>query len=183
MSTTKTTITEALAEIATIDRRIKKKREFILAHLYRQRKLIDPLEKDGGSPRVLKQEMQSVKDLEERKVNLRAAIATANACNEITVAGTTRTIADWLVWRREVAPAKAQALQQLANHLNSLRDEARRKGVAISSAGAAAEPDDIIVHVNEKALQDDIDNLEEIIGNLDGQLSLKNALTQISVPL
>ena len=47
------TITEALAEIKTIQKRIDKKREFILHHTYRQHTLRDLLEKDGGSPKVV----------------------------------------------------------------------------------------------------------------------------------
>ncbi len=45
----KLTITEALAEIPTIEKRIEKKREFILNYLYRQSSVRDPHEKDGGS--------------------------------------------------------------------------------------------------------------------------------------
>lgn len=43
------TITEALAEIKTVGKRVEKKREFIKAFLARQDGVKDPLEKDGGS--------------------------------------------------------------------------------------------------------------------------------------
>src|SRR5947209_5771802 len=98
------TITEALAELKTLDKRIAKKREFVLGYLLRQEMFKDPLEKDGGSVSAIKREMQSIHDLEERKILIRRAVQKANEHNTVTVARQTRSIADWLVWRREVAP-------------------------------------------------------------------------------
>ena len=43
------TITEALAEIKTISKRLEKKRESIFNFVGRQDGIRDPLEKDGGS--------------------------------------------------------------------------------------------------------------------------------------
>lgn len=47
------TITEALAEITTIGKRIAKKQEFIINHLGRISMVRDPLEKDGGATAVV----------------------------------------------------------------------------------------------------------------------------------
>src|SRR5277367_6394116 len=99
------TITEALAELKTIDKRIQKKREFVLGYLLRQEMFKDPLERDGGSVSAIKREMQSIRDLEERKIGIRRAIQQANERTNVTVGKQTRSIADWLVWKREVAPA------------------------------------------------------------------------------
>ena len=107
------TITEALAELKTIDKRIAKKREFVLGYLLRQEMFKDPLEKDGGSVSAIKREMQSIHDLEERKIVIRRAVQRANEQNTVTVARQTRSIADWLVWRREVAPIHQQFLANL----------------------------------------------------------------------
>lgn len=41
-------ITEALAELKTLNKRVEKKKEYVKAYLYRQEGLKDPLEKDGG---------------------------------------------------------------------------------------------------------------------------------------
>ena len=49
----KLTITEALAEIKTVEKRIQKKREAILPFVFRQEMLRDPHEKDGGSAVVV----------------------------------------------------------------------------------------------------------------------------------
>src|SRR5438105_988378 len=107
------TITEALAELKTIDKRIEKKREFVLGYLLRQEMFKDPLEKDGGSVSAIRREMQAIHDLEERKISIRRAIQQANERNTVTVAKQTRAIADWLVWRREVAPIQQQFLANI----------------------------------------------------------------------
>ncbi|MFA5152932.1 MAG: hypothetical protein WC554_10255, partial [Clostridia bacterium] len=98
----KITITEALAEVPTISKRIEKKQEFIRSFLSRQSAVRDPHEKDGGSSVLIQRELQGIKDLQQRLIDIRSAIQNANAENVITVEGTTQTIADWLTWRREV---------------------------------------------------------------------------------
>src|SRR3954451_8770915 len=107
------TITEALAELKTIDKRIEKKREFVLTYLLRQEMFKDPLEKDGGSVSAIKRETQAIHDLEERKIVIRRAIQQANERNSIAVGKQARSIADWLVWRREVAPIQQQFLANI----------------------------------------------------------------------
>ena len=47
------TITEALAEIKTLEKRIQKKQEFVGSFLYRQEQFKDPLAAQGGSPAAL----------------------------------------------------------------------------------------------------------------------------------
>ena len=47
------TITEALAEIPTIEKRITKKQEFITNYLFRVSSTRDPHEKDGGSAELI----------------------------------------------------------------------------------------------------------------------------------
>jgi hypothetical protein len=74
----KITITEALAEIPTIVKRIDKKQEFILNFLYRQSAVRDPHEKDGGSSELIKREMQAIDDLQARLVKIRSSIQLAN---------------------------------------------------------------------------------------------------------
>jgi hypothetical protein len=169
------TLTEALAEIKTIDKRIEKKREFVLGYLLRQEMFKDPLEKDGGSVSAIKRELQSIHDLEERKVHIRRAIQQANERNSITVGKQTRTIADWLVWRREVAPIQQQFLANIRGKIEQARQEALRRGAGLSSTADSAKPNDVIVNVNEQELAREIESLEDVLGTLDGQLSLRNA--------
>jgi len=175
------TITEALAELKTIDKRIEKKREFVLDYLLRQEIFKDPLEREGGSVSAIKREMQAISDLEERKIAIRRAVQQANEFNTVTVGKRTRSIADWLVWRREVAPGQQRHLAAIRAKIEQARQEAARKGAGLSASADAAKPNDVIVNVNEQELARQIEELEEVLGKLDGQLSLKNATLLVDV--
>lgn len=175
-------ITEALAEIKTIQKRIEKKREFVSGFIARQDGIRDPLEKDGGSVEAIKRERQAVADLETRIVALRRGIQAANEATIVTINGTAHSIADWLVWRRDVAPGQKAFLLKLRQTLNGVRDNAKRQGVAVVSATAstaAERPQDFVVNISEQELADEAERLEDTLGQLDGQLSLKNATTAI----
>lgn len=176
------TITEALAEIKTIDKRILSKRSFIETYLYRIDSLRDPHEKDGGSASLIQNEFQAIKDLEDRVIALRNGIQKANETNKITVEGDERTIADWLVWRREISTRKGQFLNRLRLNLSSARDAVKsgRINYGTSQAPAATAPADLIVNINEQELNKEHEKLQNILGQLDGQLSLKNATVMIA---
>src|SRR4051794_14283471 len=98
------TIVEAMGQIHTIDTRIDKKQQLIAAYLLRPERLKDPLTREGGTVAVLQRELQSIRVLEERKIVIRRGVQRANERAEVAVGGQMRTIADWLVWRREVVP-------------------------------------------------------------------------------
>lgn len=175
------TITEALAEIKTVGKRVEKKREFIKAFLARQDGVKDPLEKDGGSFQAIARERQAIGDLENRVVVLRRGIQKANEITIVTINGISRSIADWLVWRREAAPMHRDFLNQLRGALNNVREQAKRNGSAMIAPSAVAErPTDFIVNINEQDLAQEIEQLEDTLGQLDGQLSLKNATVAIT---
>lgn len=176
------TITEALAELKTLNKRIGKKREYVRAYLFRQEGLKDPHEKTGGSPEVIQRETQAIGDLENRIVEIRTAIQKANQSTPITICGTTKTIAEWLTWRKEVAPGVQEHLKMVRLAIHSARSNAQKAGVAVVSASvhnADSKPTDLIVNVDEGGLAKEAENLEEILGTLDGQLSLRNATVQI----
>ena len=176
-----TTITEALAELKTIDKRIEKKREFILSYLLRQEIFKDPLEKEGGSVSAIRRELQSIHDLEERRIGIRRAIQLANQTTMVTVGKQTRSIADWLVWRREVAPRQTQFLASIRMKIEQSRQEAVRRGAGLASNTETARPSDVIVNINEQDRAREIEAMEEALGQLDGLLSLKNATIIIEV--
>ncbi len=172
------TITEALAEVKTVQKRIEKKREFILQFLARQDGVKDPLGKTGGAVEALKGERQSIADLEDRIVAIRRGIQKANEATSVTIKGVTRSIANWLVWRREIASGQGGFLRQMSSNISGLRDNAMRDGVAVVSAIATTadqKPTDFVVNIDEMALAEEIEALEDTLGQLDGQLSLKNA--------
>src|SRR6478736_7406191 len=113
------TITEALAEIKTIEKRLQAKRDFVKTYMLRVDSLKDPLEKDGGSEKAVSEAQQAINDLQERICELRQGIQKANEDNTIKIEKSERTIADWLVWRREVAPGQQMFLKNLKNGLTS----------------------------------------------------------------
>ena len=177
-----TTITEALANLKTLHKRIEKKQQFVNDYLFRQEKLKDPLEKDGGSNAAIVRELQAILDLSLNIVNTRSAIAQANMTTNITVEGTTRTIADWLAWRRDIALIEQKHLAHLRSAISKIRSEAQRQGLEVVLAGSVAkDQNDIIVNINEQELATEIEYYEQVLGVLDGQLSLKNATVIIDV--
>lgn len=177
------TITEALAEIKTIGKRIDKKREFIMGFLFRQEGLKDPLDKDGGSVEAIRRERQAITDLELRIVNLRRGIQRANDTTEVNVNGNVLSIADWLTWRRDVAPGQQAFLNNMRTRFHMLREQAKRGGSAVIQQNVAVsqdvKPTDYVVNVDEAELARQIETLEETLGVLDGQLSLRNATVMI----
>ncbi len=176
------TITEALAEIKTVQKRIDAKRAFIKQYLFRQDYTKDPLEKDGGSEKAIAAEFQAVADLEKRIVDLRHGIQKANEETKVTLEGVERSISDWLTWRRDVAPIRQNFLSNIRLQLTNVRDQARKQGASLFGPGSQPEkPTDVIVNINETQLAKDIEQTENILGQLDGQLSLKNATVQISI--
>jgi hypothetical protein len=118
--------------------------------------------------------MQSIKDLQDRLVDIRFQIQKVNMANDITVLDTTKSITDWLTWRREVAPNIQEFYNNLARSINSVRQQAIKQGVTMSNSDQGFSLD-YIININEKELSEKIESIENILGILDGQLSLKNA--------
>jgi len=175
------TITEALAEMKTLVKRIDKKRKFILENVARQDLLKDPLDKDGGSIKMIDNERQAINDLMQRMVDIRIAIQRCNLSTDITLGSKTRNIAEWLVWRREVSPIQKGLLDRLSSSVKSVRDQAHQKHVSVRSGDGEGKPTDVIVHVDEVKLAKELEEMETILGDLDGQLSLKNATVPIEL--
>lgn len=176
------TITEALAEIKTILKRIQSKREFIENYQLRLDSLKDPLEKDGGSAKAVAEAAQAISDLEDRLVSLRAGIADINNTNSISVEGIEKTIADWLIWRREIAPGQERFLNTLTGRLATARQTVQGKSYQWGNdKGAVEKAADIVVNIDETKLSKDKERLKNILGQLDGQLSLKNATVMLNI--
>lgn len=183
---TQATITEALAELKVLQKRIASKREFILRYAVRAEHLKDPLEKDGGSVSAIATEIQSMNDLERNVLSIRRAIQIANENTDIQIENTIRTVADWLVWRREVAPGTRQFLSDLLRGIEAARGEAAKRNVALESRAREGVPTigaerlDVTVNVNESELARRREELEAALETLDGKLSLKNATVVVS---
>lgn len=175
------TITEGLQEIKTLTKRVQKKREFIDRYLYRSNSLRDPHESSGGSIKLIAQELQAIEDLESNIVTIRQKITDANKSTVVTIGDVTKSIAEWLIWRREIANSRKRFLESLYDKLNRTREECNRRGLTIvaSKDENAAGINDVVVNINEKSIVDEIEQIEEILSTLDGKLSLKNATTNI----
>lgn len=177
-----TTITEGLAELNTLRKRIDKKRESLGPYLARAEAIRDPLEKQGGSEAHIKAERQAIDQLEANYVDLRRRIAVANDNTSITVCGIAHSISEWLIWRREIAVYRGAWLTKMRSGIQQLRNKTQQRGGSMISASAIVgdtKPDDIIVNIDEALLDKELEAHEEILGTLDGQLSLKNATTEI----
>ncbi len=173
------TITEGLAEIKTISKRLAKKRQFVLDNLFLEGRAKDPFENEGGSTTVIVNARQSILDLEARIIDIRSAINKKNMEEEITITGITLTVADWILWRREVAPGQVNFLNQMRAGIANIRVQVTSKQMTLVEG--VAEPNQVSVFVKELALATEIEKLEETLGTLDGQLSLKNATVTIEV--
>lgn len=185
------TITEALAEIKTIGKRLEKKRAGVLSNLGRDARLKDPLE--GGSVEYIKQERQAIGDLERRVVAIRTAIAASNLRTTATVEGVTLTVFEWLSWRRDVSEGQKQFLGQLSQAIRQVREKVQRDGgrtVAASAASVAVSTAiteggkpaiEVLINLDERELLEQEEALQKRLGDLDGKLSLLNAITTIEV--
>lgn len=176
------TITEALAELKLINSKIEKKKTFVLTYVGRQEGAKDPLEKQGGTQSAIKAEMQAVKDLTERFVRIRSAIATANANTIVEVGGVKRFVADWLTWRRSAAPMEQGFQNALTAALASLRRDAKSRGFNVAKQGETPQQmTDVVIEIDEKQLSESIEKTQEILDTLDGKLSLHNATVQVEI--
>ena len=77
----------------------------------------------------------------------------------------------------------------LSAGLAQLRREAQAKGATVGMAQAAAavhvggqQVQNVVVNVNELELAREIEHLELVLGELDGQLSLRNATESVVIP-
>lgn len=170
------TITEALAELHVIDKRLAAKREFVRANSMLDVRIKDPF---GDTSAEITKFLQAITDLELRRINIRTAIASANAETEITVGGETRFVSEWLVWKREVGPKRLSWLKQVAGDMARARKELQQQLTRDLPDGMPKPGLD--AKIDEKWLGNQIENLEEQLERLDGQLSLKNATTFVEV--
>lgn len=176
------TITEALAELKTITKRIEKKRAYIINYLGRQDGLKDPLEKDGGSIEVIRRERQAIKDLENRMILIRTRIQQSNLYNRLTVLDEDKSVAEWLTWRKEVSSGAKSFIDKIRLEILTARKQAAQRGNAVVTPGAVpVQASDVLINVDEAELARESEKLEEILGTLDGKLSLTCATSLIDV--
>ena len=170
----KLTITEALAEIKTIGNRIQKKREFIAQYISRPETVRDPLDKEGGAEKLVGEAVQSIKDLCVRIVNLRHAIQCANMSTMLSIDGQSQTIAEWLVWRRDVSKI-------LSEFWNDLGTKVSQHHYQMANAVKTLEVVSAVIMYPANKVAQEQEHIQKVLGELDGQLSLKNATVFIEL--
>lgn len=176
-----TTITEALAEIKTIQKRIVKKQDAISQYLVRDVRLKDPLASQGGAVTFIAQERQAVGDLRKRVVAIRTAIQRKNLEASLTVQGVTQTVTEWLVWRRECAKDEGGFMSAMLRGIAEVRTKLAKEGRKMVSAEVEAGDTDVVISLDEKDLHAAAEKHEQILGELDGKLSLLNATTTLEI--
>lgn len=182
----KMTITEALAETKTIAKRLEKKKQAVLANIARDGQRVDPLAKAGGSEKYIREELQAIRDLELRLITIRTQIQRVNLSTPLTVGSRKMSIAEWLTFRREVAEGQQGFFSGMSSAIRAIRTKYEQPTFNVRGASAVAsvgeqKPVDVVVHLDEKQLLTEQEELETLLGTLDGQLSLLNATTTIEV--
>lgn len=176
--TVKMTITEGLAEIKTINARVAKKQDAVMRYFARDGKMKDPLEKEGGTVEFVRRERQAIRDLQGRIITIRTSIQAANLATSLTIGDEELSVAEWLTWRREVSEKQKGFLSTMAITLNELRTRALRQGAMVTDKETGSMTE-IVVAVNERELAGEVEQMEAVLGELDGKLSLLNATTFI----
>ena len=175
------TIHEALAELKIIEKRRAAKVQELVNNLVRDSRLVDPLlvqdSKSGGQPEFVRATLQSIRDLDARFIRIRHAIQLSNedTRNSIIIGGTTRTIAEWLIWKRETASKEKELLAGMRGAISNVRVQVTRL-----NQQAGSQQTDIVINYSEAQLLKDTEDFEQTWGALDGQLSLRNATVTIT---
>lgn len=172
------TITEALADIKLIEKKIESKKSFIAGNLVRVKHMPDPL---GDSRDSLTREVQSINDLQARLVKIRSAIAKANIESSITVGDRTKTIYDWLTWKREVATKEIDLYKSIYNGTKAAIDAAATRPQIYKDDQGNTHLVAIETALDYPEYVKKFESATETLEKLDGQLSLKNATIQINV--
>lgn len=172
------TITEALQQIKTSLARIASKRGEVTSRVAQDSRMVDPLQNQGGTREFIKAALQSVQDLEKRIVALRVGINQANLNSSVEINGDSRTVAEWLVWKRELVSNQQTFFVQVSRNIQTGRNNA---GTANRTLQAGAAPVDVTVFIDERKFAADTEHLNEVLSVLDGRLSAFNATHTIEV--
>ena len=82
------------------------------------------------------------------------------------------------MWRRDVAPKQKEFLSKVTQGLKGLRENSRRQGFNVVGIGGSPQTStDVVVNISESEIAAQAERIEDTLGQLDGQLSLKNATT------
>lgn len=181
MQQTEITITEALAEVNLIKNKIDSKKAYTKSLLYRGSHQMDGFADKGGADKVYTAEEQSIRDLRSRLVKIRAAISKANIETQIQIGDESRTIFDWLTWKRECYQDEATQLQIQINELQQLDAREKSRPEVWKDEKGDTQIVRYVRNVSLADLQKRLETITDKFNRLDGQLSLKNATVRVTV--
>jgi hypothetical protein len=175
------TVTELFAEIKLTREKVLKKNSSILKYAAVAGKLRDPLERQGGSEAFIKAETQAVRDLQARLVRMLTAMHKSNMKVQCTIEGETKSVYEWLVWRKEIFPALSGHYGNLLMGAQTIRANEQRSSAMANSKSQDGTAPEVVVQVffDEKQTMAEAEKLTAIYQKLDGQLSLLNATTVV----
>lgn len=177
----KITITEALSEVNLIKKKLDASRSIILNNLARAKHLKDPFEGEGGSFKKNERVLQSIYDLQNRLEKIRGRISAANLEHSITIGESTKTIFDWLTWKREIAGDHQKFVSQVYASSKNTFDDASRNPKVWQDEQDKKHLLEIILNIDLAYWLKKQETLTEILEKLDGQLSLKNATITVDI--
>lgn len=177
----KTTITEALSEINLIKKKIESAQQTVLSVLNKPKHLDDAFKSDGGSPKLIERQVQSMNDNFSRLEKIRSAVSQANLDTSITVGETTKTIFDWLTWKREVAESHLTFAKNVYTQAKVELDRVARVPQVYKDEEGKTHLLEIESNVDLGTWLKKQEVLTETLEKLDGQLSLKNATVLVDI--
>jgi len=168
----KTTIQEVLAWLKYAEPKITKKGASINANIARPANQIDPMltTLPGGTPEFIAREMKSIHDQTEEWIARRVAIQRSNLDTVVDIDGKKRTVAEWIVWKREVYP-----------QLNAIWSQALGQIRRINAAPRKTDEPLPVFNIQETNIVSDLEALQNTYQKLDGLLSLNNATVTVEI--
>lgn len=162
-------------------KKIEKKEQTIKQNLVRVEHVKDAFESVGGSQAFITSEIQSLGDLRRRYVAIRGAIAKANLENRIQLENFDLTIADWLVWKREVAQNELNFFNLAHQSVKNELDRASKQPQAYKDEKGESHFVKVVANADYPTLVKRAETLQTLLDQLDGKLSLKNATVMVEV--
>lgn len=169
------TITEALAEINLIKKKIEDGETGIKVMLVRASHVPDFYQDHGGAAVMIQRTQQALKDMRTRLLSLRSGISRANIENQITINGESKSIFDWLTWKRELYQPLERALKDHIQTLKASADKEASRPEVWKDQEGRTQLVSYIRNADLKTIEDEYNRIVDVYGKLDGQLSLKNA--------
>ena len=177
---TEMTITEALAELRLIDKKMEKARQIANANVSRMSHVEDPHKE--GSHVLVSRELQSIRDLGVRRVRIREAISQANLKIKIKIGKLDQSLSSWLTWKREVAIPEQNTIQGIADRAQKAFAQAQ-SNPQLYRENKDDEPQlaKLVLNVDIADLNAEALEIEETLGVLDGKMTLMNSTTVIKI--